>query len=182
MFYNALLVLLKRLRNRCVMKVYTPDDYDKFDVLSPPSGLWVILLYGMKYIFLILLPQLPRVGDNMKWLSDSIPLDWSLLFTSLPPLLLLFAWVKRSPKGAGWHRTLWSNGRLLLLLCFGGELSLFLLHVILGESPNEILLVMGYLNIMLLLYIIRANRLRDAFAEFPDPPNLSEPPKSKAVS
>ncbi len=151
--------------------VYTPDDYDDNDCLRPPGALVLVLIYLMKYIMLVVIPQLPIVGRNMDWVSKAIPTDIGLLLCAIPALLVTIAWVKRNPKAKpkAWQRKTWLDGRRLLLSSAIIPLLLWLAYLLFGMvSVTEPLLMMLYLDAMLVLYLWRSHRLRDAFLDYPE--------------
>jgi len=162
-------------------QVYTPDDYDNNDCLRPPGALVLILIYMMKYIMLMVIPQLPIVGRNMEWVSTAVPVDMALLLCALPALLVTIGWLKRNPKAKAknWQKQMWINGRRLLLASAVIELLLWVGYFILGlATVSEPLLMMLYLDIVMALYLFRSKRLRDAFLDYPKPLHSKDAPTS----
>jgi hypothetical protein len=150
-------------------KVYTPDDYDRYGVLKAPLAFLPMILYLLKYPLLLTLPVMPNADYLAKLAQQQF--DWGLLLSSLPPLLVLAAFIRRAPKGGPRIRWIWRHGRRLLLSAVIWELALLIVYSLIGRRQiDEVLLLFGYIDLMLLAYLLRSQRLRDMFTEFPAPP------------
>ena len=85
-------------------------------------------------------------------------------------LLIAYAWAHRNPNGAGFVRTIWHNGRhLILVAAVINSVMIWIQPVPPGNLIFGILLGLMALNIITVIYIYRAEQVRDVFAEFPQP-------------
>lgn len=153
--------------------VYTPDDYDRNNVLKVPGLLVLTMVYLLKHPLLMLLPYVPRMGDvgYLGNLVDQTHFHWSLLLVScLPAVLVLYGMIRRIPKGGPRPRWCWRHGRNLLRFALLGEMIVLAGLAAMGiQEINESLLVIFYIDIMMLIYVWRSQRVYDVFLEFPKP-------------
>jgi len=161
-------------------KTYSFEDYNEYNVLKIPFNLILTTLYLMKYFFiLIFLPiaaKLPKMDHTFKAILPYVEqfahhhANLLLLLPSVPAVMIMVGMFRRIPKtGTPWIRNSWAKGRMLLSASVIAELLLLVLFLLLGiKELNGLLIVILYLNAMVLLYLLRSQRVRDVFAEFPE--------------
>jgi hypothetical protein len=166
-------------------KKYSFEDYNDNNVLKVSWPLKLVLLYAIKpYI-----PGLiPAVGNMMggigKILMDLVPTatkDFAyqyfishLLWTCLPALVLVIVALKRNlpkaPQAGRFVRWSWKNGRELLMFVFILEIAMILVYLVAGlKKPDEVFLMVLYLDAMAIFFLVKSQRVREIFAEFPLP-------------
>jgi hypothetical protein len=93
-----------------------------------------------------------------------------LLLASIPALLVLLAVFRRIAKGGVLPRPIWRAGRWLL--CLAAALDIVLGLMIADFQANRISPIQIAIFVMdayILLYLLRSERSRDTFADFPAP-------------
>lgn len=149
---------------------YSLEDFDQYHVLKIPLLLWLSTFYLLKYPLLYALPAVPAMG-SAEYLTKFViaHFHWSLLvFSCLPAALVLVAMMRRRPTAGAAVRRIWTYGRGLLLLAVVADLSIQA-ALIVGQQQklSEYVLVIGYLDVMLWLYLWRSRRVREVFKQFP---------------
>lgn len=157
---------------------YSFEDFNQFNVLKVPFTLRLTTLYLLKHFFLAFIPVLAllpkmRMQDMANMLIEfaHTVTTTELLISCIPAMLVFGAMGRRMPfvEEDSWHRKIWKNGRTLLLISVGLELLFFSFYLLLGTKPiNEYTLGLVYIDIMIVLYLVRAQRVKDVFSEFPD--------------
>jgi hypothetical protein len=166
-------------------KKYSFEDYNDNNVLKVSWPLKLVLLYAIKpYI-----PGLiPAVGNMMggigKILMDLVPTatkDFAyqyfiphLLWTCLPALVLVIVALKRNlpkaPQAGRFVRWSWKNGRELLMSVFILEMAMILVYLVAGlKQLDGVFLMVLYLDAMAIFFLVKSQRVREIFAEFPLP-------------
>jgi hypothetical protein len=155
---------------------YSPDRYDRYLTLKVPFTLMLIIFYGIRHLFIIFLAfnPSPKFGEAFAFLQ---PLASPyFVFSDLPAMLVMVAWIRRAPQAGGSIRWIWRRGRLLLsvslllqfmLLIFlegGGVWSAYFY----GERERMVIVSLG-LNLLALYYLWRGAMVGDVFADFPSP-------------
>ncbi len=154
---------------------YTPYDYNRHVVLRLPFYLGAAMVYLSKYIFLFVVPRLPRLNrdGHFDFLenNDVTHTDLGLVLAGLPALaLLIVALVRRVPDAGQPWRWIWENGRTLLIASASLELVLMVVYVAIGRRQiDEVVVAFAYLDIMILVYLIKSRRVVDLFNDFPKP-------------
>ncbi|MCV6638879.1 DUF2919 family protein [Candidatus Albibeggiatoa sp. nov. NOAA] len=157
---------------------YSFEDFNKYNVLKVPFTLKLTTVYLLKHFFLAFIPMLALLPKmRMKDMADMLiefahtVTTTELLISCIPAMFVFGAMGRRLPfvEEGSWYRKIWKNGRILLLLSVGLELLFFSVYLFLGIKPiNEYTLGLLYLDVMIVLYLLRAQRVKDVFAEFPD--------------
>jgi hypothetical protein len=159
---------------------YSFEDYNEFNVLKIPLSLILTTVYLLKYfvilIFLPVLSKIPRVGESVKLAMPYVEqfahnhINLLLLISSIPAVFIIVGMFRRIPKTQSpFIRRVWANGRMLLLVSAIVDLALLTVFLLLGlKTLNELLILILYLDAMIALYLMRSQRVRDVFAEFPD--------------
>jgi hypothetical protein len=157
---------------------YSFEDFNKFNVLKIPLTLKLVNVYLLKHFFLAFIPVLAllpkmRMGDMSDMLvvfAHSVTTT-ELLISCIPAMMVFGAMGRRLPyiEEGSWYRKIWRNGRILLLISVSLELLFFAVYLSFGLKPiNEYTLGLLYIDVMIVLYLVRAQRVKDVFAEFPD--------------
>lgn len=155
--------------------IYTPDDYNQFNVLNIPRLVIVITLYSLKHYLLFAipimayLPILQRVAQPLlKVMPSTDYSNGALLFSCLPALLVLISMARRRPEANIWLKRFWHHGRGLLLFSLILEIVIWLFEIIFWQQKlNEMILMFLYINVVFIIYLLRSQRTKDVFAEFP---------------
>jgi hypothetical protein len=161
------------------MLVYAPHEYNHYDVLKVPISLVLINLYALKHYLIFAMPimsSIPMIGAIAQPIAQVMPSPdhstGALLFSSLPALFVLISMARRLPQARNLMRWLWQRGHWLLITSLSLEIGLLTLYTILGiKKLNDIILLGIYLNVILIFYLVKSTRVRDVFAEFPQPLN-----------
>jgi hypothetical protein len=159
------------------MIFYTPDDYNKYDVLNVPLSLVIVNLYLLKHYFIFAVPvmaQLPMISLVAQSLEQVIPSqndsNGALLYSCIPALLVFISMTRRLPSTGVFLRWVWQHGRGLLLLGLVLEIGLILLYFRFQlQKLNEMNLAFLYIDSCLILFLLKSQRIRDVFTEFPQP-------------
>ena len=155
---------------------YTPDNYNQYDVLKLPSFLVLTTIYLLKHYFIFAFPimaHIPIIGRVIQPLIQVMPSaqysSGALLYSCIPALLVLISMAKRKPTAAAWLGWIWKRSKWLLLSSIVLEIALFSLYIVLDiKKLNEVILMFIYIDVVLIIYLIRSQRARDAIAEFPE--------------
>jgi len=159
------------------MMKYSFEDYNEYNVLKIPLMLVLTNLYLLKQILIFVLPMLSSIPLLVKLAHQHFSV--ALLLSSLPAVLVVVAMLRRAPKTrVPLIRRIWRWGRVLLLSSLVLELFLLILYIMLGiKKLNEISLMFIYIDVVLMIFLNKSQRVRDVFAEFPDqfPPSKTDP-------
>ncbi len=155
---------------------YLPDAYDRFLCLKVPFHLALAMFFSIRHLFIVFLAYnpSPKMAAAFTYLQAfQSPL---FVFSDLPALLVLVAWLKRLPESGALWRSVWKHGRVLLtvsLLCQfallfwqqGQSLSQAYSYT---DSQRFVIVNMG-LGLLTIYYLWRFAIIRDVFADFPAP-------------
>lgn len=157
----------KQARQQANELIYTPDDYNKYDVLKLPFLLIIATVYGCKYLFFFILPMFSAKAPFLKDFAHQ-QLDLGLILSCIPALLVLVSMIRRGPKAQDIFRAFWTRGDKLLRFTLLAEAALLIAYVISGRREVDLsLLIFLYCDIMFLIYLFRSRRVKDVFTEFP---------------
>ena len=163
------------------MLKYSADHYDEGFLLKVPSLLWLAILYGIRHYFI--------VGAAFLMPMDIVTLPWInmqsnayFMLTDVPAALVLLAIGHRTPEGLQIMRTVWKNGRWLLVLSYLAGIALF------AYANRETLadpdawdfgagLAVLVIDFACLAYLLGSGLVRDVFR---DVPPAGEPSKNQA--
>lgn len=150
------------------MNKYSFEDYNQYNVLKIPFVLILANLYLIKQIIIFVLPMISSIPFLVKLAHEhfSVP----LLLSSIPALLVIMAMFRRVPKThSRIIRGIWQWGRVLLLSSLVLEIGFIILYVVLDiKKFNEVSLMFLYIDVVLIIILVKSQRVRDAFAEFPE--------------
>ncbi len=151
---------------------YASSSYDGYSCLKPPLLLWVAMLYLSRGFTL---PMAMGIGSYAGVDARAIALCrnlWSAyaLLPSAVAAVVLLAAILRVPGASQGVRWIWARGRMLLVVALGLDFAQLLVPLVAhGEFDDQVFLSLlaAAADVYLLLYILKARRVRDAFAEFP---------------
>lgn len=149
------------------MMKYGFEDYNEYNILKIPLSLVLVDLYLLKHFVFFVLPIISSIPFLVKFAHEQFHI--ALLFSGIPALLVFVSMLRRVPKTRSFMlRWLWQKGRLLLLLSLVLELGLLSLFIVLGMNAlNEASLMFLYLDVVFIFFMVKSQRVRDVFAEFP---------------
>ncbi|OOZ59157.1 DUF2919 family protein [Solemya velum gill symbiont] len=157
------------------MKIqFPPDAYDEQLKLKPSTGMLLVLLYAIRHVFLIFLAYFPlmRGGGDGTFIKEFISLQ--AMVADIPAILLLVTLVMRQPGAHQLWRSIWQHGRLILIVTLAIQLIMDSLQsgmqIIDRSSQGMVLPILLYLllDLYVMVYAIRSNRIRMTFLDFPD--------------
>lgn len=145
---------------------YTPDDFNEHLVLKVPVLLALSILWTSRHLvipFFIFMIGQSNVKSSNDWVIDQA--TWLLSISSLPALIVMFAWGNRLPKSGAVIRWLWRYAGIILassLLCDILLYYWFVPKLTEGFTPVSLLL-----DLYILVYLGVSKRVRHVFADFP---------------
>jgi hypothetical protein len=158
-------------------EVYSFKDYDKYLCLKPPAEFWLVLVFYLRPLVLkISTFQMGRGGsktDAVSGLFDiAYPDNFSFflgVMAILPAVLIVIALAKRKPGATDFVKKIWRNSVKLLMLAAVLNIVVILLPLVLGKINSIHLLGWVQLAVTALImgYLLKSQRLRDTFADFP---------------
>jgi hypothetical protein len=156
---------------------YHPSQFDDDMCLKPPLLLWLAVIYLARAVVLpigIGIGHLAGVDDKA---FASLRSLWSLeaLVPALVALPVLYALFRRAPGASRVTRWFWRRGRVLLALSAGLDVALSLFQLATPGPGSDPIIAGGAASVDLyfLAYILIARRVRDAFSDFPLPPQAA---------
>ena len=147
--------------------------YNRHMVLKPHGLLIAIFLYYLKDLLIVV--AIAATAFKARGASSELNAIMALatpkmIFSNFPVLLIVYAWAHRNPNGADFVRTIWRNGRhLILVAAVINSVMIWIQPIPPGNLIFGIFLGLMALNIITVIYIYRAEQVRDVFAEFPQP-------------
>lgn len=156
---------------------YTPDNYNQYGVLKPPLFLILAILYLLKHYFIIAFPimaYIPMIGMVIQPLIQIMPStqysSGALLYSCIPALLVFISMAMRKPTAGVWLAWIWKKSKWLLLSSIVLEMALFSLYIVLNiKRLNEVILMFMYIDVVLMIYMMRSQWVQDVIAQFPVP-------------
>lgn len=145
------------------------------------------LLVFLNGVYILLL--MPVIREMLGFWTELVASIW-FIPSSLISFLLLYTWFNRIPEAGLFWRRIWRWGRWLLFTAYLWSLGVLLwvnLPVLLRPDHRHFdeLLILAAIDIAVLAYLLRSQRLRVIFAEFPAPVDAAEQrasDKAKATS
>ena len=154
---------------------YGFNDFDRHMCLKPGVWTWLVVAFLMRP-YVVIAISFANKGDRMG-LIDMIYPDriWLAIDTlaALPAVAMVLAYALRSPSAGRRIRWLWGSGRALLMLSAGANAVVALASLILGNDERAAVLSPSLLCVSAwsLWYLISADRVKDAFGDFPATPD-----------
>ena len=146
--------------------------YNRYMVLKPNGLLIALFIYYLKDLFIVV--AIAATAFKARGVSSELNALMALatpkmIFSNFPVLLIAYAWAHRDPNGTGFVRTIWRNGRhLILVAAVINSVMIWIQPVPPGNLIFGILFGLMALNIITVIYIYCAEEVRDVFAEFPE--------------
>jgi len=154
---------------------YTPDDYNQYNVLNVPLPLALANFYLLKHYLIAAIPffaKIPLLGRIASPLMDILPSQEHsgvlLLYSCIPALLVAISMARRLPHSGDYLRWIWKRGRALLLSSIILEMLIITVYLWLDiHKFSSVTLIFLYIDAVLILFLFKSRRAKDAFAEFP---------------
>jgi hypothetical protein len=151
---------------------YHSSLYDDDYCLKPPYLLWLAALFLSRGV---LLPLVAGLGHFARVEVNAMALMRELWRTNqlIPAAFsapVLYALVRRTPRASRVVRWVWSHGRTFLILSATSDIALALCSVRpYGELSDGAFAALATCSadVYIVLYVLTARRIRDAFADFP---------------
>ena len=148
--------------------MYRFDAYNEDNVLKIPLFLILINLYLLKQVLIFVFPLISSIPFLVSFAHEHFHI--LLLCSNLPAAFVLLSLLKRAPQTrSALIRWIWHKGRELLLSSLILECLILVLFVMLGlKHLNEVSLMFIYIDILLMIFMMKSQRIRDVFSEFPE--------------
>ena len=151
---------------------YDIDDFNNDGVLKPGAFMTMVIMYSSRYLLygpLSLLAARRGPGSSggkldLSFLSVDSPFE---ILVSVPAILVLSAILFRSKASKPITRTMWKNGKALLVLGTIGQLAILLIEISTSRHLEMFTLMGGFLNLYVLYYLLTSKRVKDVFSMFP---------------
>jgi hypothetical protein len=149
---------------------YDLSDYRDDGTLRVSALIITMTLFLSRHLLLIFMGGISTFkGAKVSGISGlySQPL---LLLASIPALLVLVAMFRRIAKGGALPRAIWTAGRWLL--CLAAALDTVLALVLAdfrADRISAIQIAVMIADAYIVVYLLRSERARDTFADFPAP-------------
>ena len=165
-------------------KVYPFSAYDKHMGLKLDSNMWLIMVYFLRpFILKISTIQMGRGGvksDSVRGLKDLVyPNDFGFFLAfiaTIPVLILIFAYAKRKPGAADYVRTIWRNGRKLLVAAAVLNVIIIFVPFLIHLTHSINIYGWGQLAVAIgiIIYLYQSKRVTDTFGDFPKETEVDE--------
>lgn len=169
------------------IKRYSSWSFDDYYCLKPPAPLVLSIIFLCRSFLLVgtvMLTSLKGTTSDLASLLSGGDHPTSLAATGIPALLVLYALVRRTPRGGRFVRWIWRYGRVFLAASAAMAVTasgLFLYSYSSGGARSEadvVAISLLILDLYILTYLLFAKRVRDTFSDFPPPLELIDPPRS----
>jgi len=149
---------------------YDLSDYRDDGTLRVPGLIVAVILFLSRHLLLIVMGGISSFkGAEVSGIPGlySHPL---LLLASIPALLVLVAMFRRIASGGALPRAIWRAGRWLLCLAAAFDIALALaLADFRVDRTSAIHIALMIADAYIVVYLLRSERARDTFADFPAP-------------
>ncbi|MBK6743681.1 MAG: DUF2919 family protein [Hydrogenophilales bacterium] len=153
---------------------YPAHCYSDNLCLKVPLLLVLAMLFSVRHLFIVFLAYnpSPKMAASFTYLQ-AFQSPW-FVFSDLPALLVLIAWLKRLPESGVFWRGVWKRGRLLLTISLLIQFALLLWQQGQGlyqaysftDSQRFVIVNLG-LDLLMIYYLWRFAIVGDVFADFP---------------
>lgn len=161
---------------------YPFSAYDKHLSLKISIPMWGAILFLARPFVILLLSvanKRDRTGLLDTFYHDPVALAIDTI-AALPALLVIIAWARHRPEASQPIRRIWAQGRLLLLL--GTLLNIVSVFLPLIWNPQLRMdvpeLAKLAISLMILFMLIKSERVKDTFNDFPQPLEEKKKPSS----
>ncbi len=154
-------------------KNYTFDDFDKYASLKFNATIWIVIAFLIRP-YVVVVSSLANRSNRMEFInlvySDFKFLSMSAL-AALPAILLIYAWARREPGVPQHVKHIWKVGKILLLVSTLGNAVIAIVTLLQGNAYRfeYAALVQLIISGLIVVYLFRSQRVKDAFADFPKP-------------
>ncbi|MDX1376342.1 MAG: DUF2919 family protein [Burkholderiales bacterium] len=143
-------------------------------VLRVPLSFWLMVAFQARHWFLVAAAVIGmrRSPDTARLLgSEGVP--FLQLALELPVMLLAFAALNRDPFGGAFVRAVWQRGREIFTLAAALNLA-WVAWYFAGiprwrPNPDNLVLLSGLIDLLIVAVVWRSAYIRQMFAEFPAP-------------
>jgi len=158
------------------MNTYDPSAYDKNICLKPSFGLYLTLVFGIKDFLLVILPALASFkskSTSLDYLADLVQPE--MFIADLMVIVVWLALFNRSPDSKFVWKTIWSKGRLMLIVAFGIHAAILLVEQIYAfnkvanwqRALDLKIIYLLVINLIFLANLLTSQRIKDTFADWP---------------
>jgi hypothetical protein len=157
--------------------VYSFKDYDKHLSLKPPVEFWLAVAFFLRpFVLKISTIQMGRGGvktrDVTKFFDLVYPENFGFflgVIATIPVVLIFIALAKRKPGASVLVKKIWRNSVNLMMVAALLNIVVIFLPLFLGKAHSIHLVGWAQLIITFLImgYLVKSQRLRDTFADFP---------------
>lgn len=153
---------------------YNINDFNDEGILNPGTFLIMILLYSSRYMLYgplsIIASRAGRMGGSglnldLSFLTVDSPFE---MLVSVPATIILFIMFIRSKESKQITRTIWRNGKPLLITGIVGQLVLKGLDLLDENSIAVASMLGGFVTLYALYYLAISKRVIDVFSMFPE--------------
>jgi len=158
--------------------LYSFKDYDKYFCLKVSFGLWLVILFLLRpYILIVSSFRMGRGGGGASGaggLKDLVYPDHLSIFlailATIPVLVFVYAWTRRKPGAADFVRKVWQNGMFILIIAAALNIVIVFVPLLIGviHKVHMVGWVQVGLSILVTVYLLRSQRNKDAFDDFPE--------------
>ncbi len=147
--------------------IFSPDDFNEYQVLKIPSLLYLILIYLNKYFLIVVLPSI-GAGD-LTVIAKWFKIDALMMLSCFPALAVLIASLYRAPTLKKLPKLIWNKGLILLTISSALDLIVLGSYVILERRVFDLgTLVLLLINAGIIVYLWKSKYLKEMFKEFPE--------------
>jgi hypothetical protein len=147
--------------------IFSPDDFNEYQVLKIPSLLYLILIYLNKYFLIVVLPSI-GAGD-LTVIAKWFKIDVLMMLSCFPALAVLIASLYRIPTPKKFPKLIWNKGLILLTISSALDLIVLGSYVILERRVFDLgTLVLLLINAGIIVYLWKSKYLKEMFKEFPE--------------
>jgi hypothetical protein len=146
------------------------SNYDQYLCLKPPALLWIALLFLSRAVSLPILVRLASLAGGSADTTEFVRGTFSAYTVpgSLLAAIVLYAFLRRSPKASNSVRWIWAHGRWLLAAAAALDFGLWFLDPLSGRSTADSARVLvASLDVFFVVYILAARQVREVFEQFP---------------
>ena len=154
-------------------KLYPFSAYDKYLSLKPDLNMWLMFAFLLRP-YVIFLLSITNRQDKMG-LINLIYFDRFVMIlaaiAAIPAVLVMYAFAKRKPEASDKVRWIWCRSGGFLLASVLLNLLIVLVPALMGllHELGIIIWVELGISVLIIYYLFSNERVRDTFADFPDP-------------
>ena len=154
------------------MKKYSIENYNKHVCLKVNGLMLLISLYLLKP-FIIAAATIVYRGEGIELRAIFYPDKMIISFeaaAAIPLLFLIYAWIKKNHHSTQMIKTIWNNGRQLIMITAFLQLCAVSTPLWPGKEINMTNSSWGQLVVFLLILVVTpfSGYMKDCFADFPE--------------